>query len=73
MLYWMKKNQTATYFLCSRLFTYDIKISTAISIKHQILATFNIKNSILTLYAFNVSNNMAFEIAFVNEPNVTSN
>jgi len=45
MLYWMQENQTATYFLRSRLFTYDImeKISTAISIKHRILATFNIK------------------------------
>jgi len=41
----MEENQTPTYFLRSRLFTYDI-ISTAISIKHRKLATFNInKNS----------------------------
>ena len=40
----MQENQTATYFLRSRIFTYDIiKNSTAISIKHGILATFNIK------------------------------
>jgi hypothetical protein len=46
-LNWMQENQKATYFLRSRLFTYDImkKISTAISIKHRILATFNIKKN----------------------------
>ena len=51
----MQENQTATYFLRSRLFTYDImKISTAISLKHRILATFNIKKKINSdrLYAF---------------------
>ena len=50
ILYWIQENKTATYFLRSRIFTYDIiKNSTAISIKHGILATFNIKqNSILT-------------------------
>ena len=45
-LYWIQENKTATYFLRSNLFTYDImKISTAISIKHRILATFNIKKN----------------------------
>jgi hypothetical protein len=50
ILYWIQENKTATYFLRSRLFTHDImKSSTAISIKHRILATFNIKKkSILT-------------------------
>jgi hypothetical protein len=50
ILYWIQENKTATNFLRARLFTYDImKISTAISIKHRILATFNIKKkSILT-------------------------
>jgi len=52
-LYWMKENKTATYFLRSRLFTYDImknfNCNYTCSIKHRILATFNIKkNSILT-------------------------
>jgi hypothetical protein len=42
----MQENQTVTYFLRSRLFTYDImKFSTAISIKHRILATFDIKKN----------------------------
>jgi hypothetical protein len=48
---WKNKNinflnyiNSNTYFLRPRLFTYDIrKISSAISIKHRILATFNIK------------------------------
>ena len=54
MLYWKQENQTATCFLRTRLFTYDLmKISTAISIKHRILATFNIKtNQFELLYAF---------------------
>jgi hypothetical protein len=55
ILYWIQENKTATYFLRSRLFTYDItKISTAISIKHRILATFNIKKKFNSdsLYAF---------------------
>jgi hypothetical protein len=49
-----KNNQTATYFLRSRLFTYDImKSSTAISIKHRLLATFNIKKiNSEVLYSF---------------------
>jgi hypothetical protein len=44
---WMEENQTATYFLRSRLFTYDIikNIPTAISIKHRIFATFNINKN----------------------------
>ena len=43
---WMEENQTATHFLRSRLFTYDsMKNSTANSIKHRILATFNIKKN----------------------------
>ena len=50
------KNQTATYFLRSRLNTYDIMKNcncNYISIKHQILATFNIKkNQSERLYAF---------------------
>jgi hypothetical protein len=37
----MQENQTATYFLHSRLFTYDImKNFTAISIKHRIAKLF---------------------------------
>ena len=48
--YWMQKNQIETHFLRSRLFSMILwKISTAISIKHRILATFNLKkNWILT-------------------------
>ena len=47
ILYWIQENKTATYFLRSMLFTYDImKKLPAISIKHRILATFNIKKKI---------------------------
>jgi hypothetical protein len=31
MLYWMQENQTATYFLRSRLFTYDTELSKSLS------------------------------------------
>jgi hypothetical protein len=50
----MQENQTATHFLRSRLFTYDImKNFNCISIKHRILATFNIKkDQFERLYAF---------------------
>jgi len=54
--FWMEENQTAMYFLRSRLFTYDImKNTTAISIKHRILLTFNINKKFNSdsLYAFN--------------------
>ena len=66
ILYWIQENKTATYFLRSRLFTYDImKISTAISIKHRILATFDMKKKINSdsLYAFKV---MVFNVTFNN-------
>ena len=47
ILYGMWENQTATYFLRFRLFTYDImKIFNCISIKYRILATFNIKKNL---------------------------
>jgi hypothetical protein len=55
ILYWIQENKKAAYFLRSKLFTYDIiKNSTAISIKHRILETFNIKTKINSdsLYSF---------------------
>jgi hypothetical protein len=59
ILYWIRENKTATYLLRSRLFTLHMilwKISPAISIKHRILSTFNIKKKINSdsLYAFNI-------------------
>ena len=57
ILYWIQENKTATYFLRSRIFTYDIiKNSTAISIKHGTLATFNTKQKLNSesLYAFKI-------------------
>ena len=45
---WMEENQIATYFLLSRLITYDI-------MKNRILATFDIKKmNFDSLYAFNI-------------------
>ena len=57
ILFWIQENKTATHYLRSRLFTYDImKNFSAVSIKHRILATFNIKKiNSDSLYAFNVS------------------
>jgi hypothetical protein len=59
ILYWIRENKTATYLLRSRLFTLHMilwKISPAISIKHRILSTFNIKKKFNSdsLYAFNI-------------------
>ena len=57
ILYWMQENQTSICisFVLGYLRMILWKISTAISIKHQILATFNIKKKINSdgLYAFN--------------------
>ena len=49
ILYWMQENQTATYFLRSTyLCMILLKMSTAISIKHRILATFYTNNMFWT-------------------------
>ena len=46
ILFWIQENKTATHYLRSRLFTYDImKNFSAVSIKHRILATFNKKKN----------------------------